>query len=113
MKRVITLCALFLTLLTALSCGKEKEIPVRPGSIYLRIASTTKDCNGPFPRKCLQVKENDSPNWEYFYDYITGFTYEEGYEYELFVKRETVANPPADGSSFSYTLVEEISKTKR
>ncbi|MCZ7672694.1 MAG: DUF4377 domain-containing protein [Chloroflexi bacterium] len=47
----------------------------------------------------------------FFYNPIVGFTFEPGYEYELKVMVETVENPPADGSSLRYTLVEVVSKT--
>ena len=75
------------------------------------VGASLVDCTGVAPQKCMQVK--DSPDGEYtlFYDQIDGFTFEEGYEYELKVSVEQVENPPADGSSLKYTLVEEVSKT--
>ncbi len=116
MKRLSFLTVLALVLLMAISCTKNSgttSIQPGPGIISLRIASATKDCYGSYAQKCLQVQENGSPKWELFYNPIAGFTYEPGYEYELLVKRETVNNPPADGSSIKYTLVKEVSKTKR
>ncbi len=86
------------------SNGNEKTFIVGP---------QTADCTGVAPMKCLQVKENSSENWTNFYSNIEGFTYEPGYEYVLKVKIEKIANPPADGSSIKYTLVKEISKTKK
>ncbi|MBO0950152.1 DUF4377 domain-containing protein [Fibrella forsythiae] len=109
MKRAIGLSTLWLLLITVFSCGKE---PVNPEFITLKIASSTKDCNGPFPRKCLQVQENDSPNWQYFYGYIQGFVYQEGHEYEVLVIRKQIENPPMDGPGYDYWLVKEISKRK-
>ena len=44
------------------------------------------------------------------FTYLEGFDYEEGFEYELEVQVDPVENPPADGSSLSYTLVEVIDK---
>nr|WP_317207113.1 DUF4377 domain-containing protein [Chryseobacterium arthrosphaerae] len=61
----------------------------------------------------MQVKEKASDSWENFYSNIEGFTYEPGYEYVLKVKTEKIANPPADASSIKYTLVEQVSKTKK
>ncbi len=43
---------------------------------------------------------------------IKGFTYEQGYEYELLIKVKHLATPPADGSSEEYYLIKEISKKK-
>ncbi|WP_228379088.1 DUF4377 domain-containing protein [Chryseobacterium piperi] len=77
------------------------------------VGPQTADCTGVAPMKCLQVKENASENWTNFYSNIEGFTYEPGYEYVLQVKTEKIANPPADGSSIKYTLIKQISKTKK
>ncbi|KAG4078386.1 hypothetical protein HA402_013096 [Bradysia odoriphaga] len=76
------------------------------------IAPQQENCHGPFPRKCLQVKDDPAEDWRFFYGYIDGFTYEPGYEYVLKVDAEDVPNPPIDGSSVKYTLKEQVSKTK-
>lgn len=70
------------------------------------------DCYGPFPRKCLQVKDDAGASFRNFYDFIEGFDFESGYEYVLKVNTEEVENPPADGSSVKYTLVDQVSKSK-
>ncbi|EJL75485.1 DUF4377 domain-containing protein [Chryseobacterium populi] len=77
------------------------------------VGPQTADCTGVAPMKCLQVKENPSGNWANFYSNIEGFTYEPGYEYVLKVKTEKIENPLADGSSIKYTLVKQVSKTKK
>ncbi|KFF24916.1 MULTISPECIES: DUF4377 domain-containing protein [Chryseobacterium] len=77
------------------------------------VGPETADCTGVAPMKCLQVKEKASESWTNFYTNIEGFTYEPGYEYVLKVKTEKIANPPADGSSIKYTLIKEVSKTKK
>ncbi|MCL8538404.1 DUF4377 domain-containing protein [Chryseobacterium gallinarum] len=77
------------------------------------VGPQTADCTGVAPMKCLQVKEKASENWTNLYTNIEGFTYEPGYEYVLKVKTEKIANPPADGSSIKYTLVKQVSKTKK
>ena len=86
------------------SGGDEKTFIVGPQTV---------DCTGVTPMKCLQVKEKESDSWENFYSNIEGFTYEPGFEYVLKVKTEKIANPPADGSSIKYTLVNQVSKTKK
>lgn len=58
----------------------------------------------------MLIKKGDAQNWSMFYSKINGFDYEPGYEYVLDVKEERIENPPADGSSVSYTLVKQISK---
>ncbi|AZA55234.1 DUF4377 domain-containing protein [Chryseobacterium sp. G0201] len=86
------------------SNGNEKTFIVGPKTV---------DCTGVGPMKCLQVKENTSEKWTYFYDHIQGFTYEPGYEYVLKVKTEKIENPPMDASSIKYTLIKQVSKTKK
>ena len=40
---------------------------------------------------------------------IAGFTYKRGHEYELLVKRTTLANPPQDSGKYRYELVRIVS----
>ncbi len=68
------------------------------------------DCEGVAPQKCLLIKTEPNGDWEYFYDEISGFTFEERFTYELTVNIIAVPNPPADGSSIRYQLVEVVQK---
>ena len=43
---------------------------------------------------------------------IAGFTYEKGNEYELLVKKTTLANPPQDFGSTRYELIRIVSQRK-
>ena len=43
---------------------------------------------------------------------IAGFTYEKGNEYELLVKKTTLANPPKDSRSTRYELIRIVSQRK-
>ncbi len=70
------------------------------------------ECVGVAPMECLQIKYSQNEEWQFFYSDIEGFTYEPGFLYELKVRQEEIANPPADGSSIRWLLVEEVSKTK-
>ncbi len=69
------------------------------------------ECVGVGPMQCMQVKEDPNGEYQNFFNAIEGFTFEPGYTYELRVNVETIANPPADGSSLRYTLVEVVSQT--
>jgi heat shock protein HslJ len=69
------------------------------------------DCVGVAPQQCMQVKTNPDGEYTLFYDQIDGFDFQEGYEYEIQVLVEPVANPPADASALKYTLVEVVSQT--
>lgn len=78
----------------------------------LFIASAKEDCTGVAPQKCLQIKEEGTSDWTYFYNEIEGFDYVEGFYYKIKVNVSEVENPPADGSSLKYTLVEVLKKSK-
>lgn len=58
------------------------------------------------------MKRAPTEDFTNFYTNINGFDYEPGYEYVLKVNAEDIPNPPADGSSVKYTLVEQVSKSK-
>ena len=80
----------------------------------LIVSAETKECtNGVMKTQCMLVKEKPTAEWQYFYNNIDGFSYEKGYDYVLSVSTEKIANPPADASSIKYTLIKQISKTKR
>lgn len=64
------------------------------------------DCEGAHPQKCMQVKFNPDDDWQLFYDQVEGFQYEPGYRYTLLVEKLEVQDPPADGSTIQYVLVE-------
>jgi hypothetical protein len=70
----------------------------------MTVGSELKDCVGVGPMECMVVDD------KFFYDDIEGFDYEEGYTYEIKVKKTEIENPPMDGSSIKYELLEVISK---
>lgn len=90
-----------------------KPMPNSDNEKTFIIGPETADCTGVAPMKCLQVKEKESDSWGNFYSNIEGFTYEPGFEYVLKVKTEKIQNPPMDASSIKYTLVKQVSKTKK
>lgn len=97
----------YLLLLLVLSCTSVQSEELKT----LYIADQLADCTGVSKQKCMLVKESLEEDWTYFYDRISGFDYEEGFSYELRVKVEKVANPPADASSLKYILAEVVAKT--
>ena len=72
----------------------------------LYINSKLVDCIGVGPQQCMLIKENKDEEWGMFYDNIQGFDYHEGIEYKLQVMITQIENPPADGSSLKYDLIE-------
>lgn len=76
----------------------------------LFVAPKQVDCTGVSEQKCYLVRSTTDGNWILHYDDIEGLEYEPGFSYKLKVKRENVKNPPLDGSSLRYTLVELVEK---
>ena len=68
------------------------------------------DCVGVTLQQCILVKEEDSQNWEYFYDDIEGFEYKENYRYTILVKVKNTTNISMDASSKHYKLIKIIDK---
>lgn len=61
----------------------------------------------------MQIKEKGATYWNCVpFFTITGFSYEKGYEYELLVKKTTIANPPQDATNVSYELIRIVSRQK-
>lgn len=98
-----TIIISLLMLIAVKSCDDTKHI---------YIADHLVNCEGVAPQKCMLIKEKIVDDWTTFYDQIEGFDYEEGYEYLLNVKIKKIKNPPADGSSLKYTLIEVFEKKK-
>lgn len=103
---------LLFTLAFSFSCKKENV----DNQIIMMVKDTKVSCTGGNgPMECLQVQMGEkvgSQTWEYFYSPIEGFNYQPGYVYTLKVKTEPIKNPPADGSSVKYTLIEVVLKEK-
>ncbi|MBO3096962.1 DUF4377 domain-containing protein [Gelidibacter pelagius] len=76
------------------------------------IANAKVDCTDVATQKCLQIKEVGESDWTYFYSDIEGFDYIEGFYYKIKVAVTEVENPPADGSSLKYKLIEVLEKSK-
>lgn len=96
----------YVLLFMTLACSSS----VKQDSKIIYVAPHLADCTGVGPQKCMLVKEALEDDWTFFYDQIEGFTYEEGYAYELLVEINTINDPPADASSLKYILKELISK---
>ncbi|MCL7762158.1 DUF4377 domain-containing protein [Polaribacter sp. Z014] len=104
--------AFFLLLFfTIISCEHNNDDDLNYKTLI--IASTKVDCVGVDPQKCLLIREVDKQNWEYFYDSIIGFNYEEGFEFEILISEEEIENSLQDASSIKTTLIKVISKIEK
>ena len=113
-----------LTLTTAsgdvLTFTGEATAETRYGSpgetVFLEVAAQTRACSHPMipDKQCLQVRELQYDDkgvktgtdgaFGNFYQDIEGYAHEPGIRNVLRVKRYTIKNPPADGSSLAYVL---------
>lgn len=98
------------TLLPA--CGDLDTTGLETDQLTLYVAPYTRTCHGMYEMQCMLVREDPNGEWLNFYDPIQGFTYEPGYSYVLVVGWREIPNPPADGSSREYWLVEVVEKVR-
>lgn len=94
----------------------DEAPPVKPeanaGTKTLFVDAELVDCEGEGPMTCLRIRESETAEWELLYSGIEGFEHRPGTSYELLVKVEDVADPPADASSRRLVLVKIVSEKK-
>ena len=115
----MTLKNLKLALLAVMSvmwagCDKETSLDDTYADILLYVSETTVwetiGSGGTPAVEYMQVKEKHSAEWQRLaMGSIKGFDYVHGHAYELEVRKTILANPPADASNTTYTLLEVIS----
>lgn len=129
MKHTLVQAALVAVVLTLAACGPDDagttaadrtQDPVSNGAEPTASAATGEavtrlwikpdlvDCIGEAEQKCMQVAEAVDGEYLFFYDEIAGFEFVEGTSYVIDVRIDEIADPPADGSSLAYTLVELV-----
>jgi len=121
MKR-INFAGLFIILFSVIcfaGCSDDDESQDKVETIKMYVSSETGtyydlfDSEQACPMECMLVREEGQSDYDTIaLSAIEGFTYEKGYEYTLMVKRTTLANPPADGSSYVYALKKIVKRTK-
>lgn len=116
MKKVIT-PFLFVAYLFMAGCLGDDEPKDKVMEIRIEVSAETGvtyhwgDDAKEHPIECMLVKMPDDPDrWQpMMFGEIEGFTYERGHEYYLIVRRTTLANPPADASCYTYSLIRILS----
>lgn len=109
---IILFCVVFF--LPSCNNDEDKEDIVEQVTLYVS-AETGMFYNVPNidPEEGMQIKEIGAESWTCVsFSEISGFTYELGYEYELLVKKITLAYPPLDARKIRYELINIVSKTK-
>lgn len=111
---------IFIVSLAVSSCGFPEEPRDTVREINMTVSAETGityhlfDDNREHPIECMLVKYGDkSTTWETLtFGSIEGFDYEKGHEYRLRVRQTKLANPPADASCYTYSLVRILSVTE-
>ena len=117
-RNIFVMCAAMLSLNSCSSDDdSEKDITKEINmsvSAELGVMYDLFDSMREHPIECMRVMTEDEPGqWQNLYfNSIKGFTYERGHEYELWVKRTILANPPQDASNRTYELVRIIADRK-
>ena len=113
-KTIITI--LLAAILGLASCNRDSiyEDKVEQVTVYVS-AETSLFYNVPnnTPEEGMMIRVDGEENYICVaFNTIAGFTYEIGNEYELLVKKTTLANPPKDSGSTRYELIRIVSQRK-
>lgn len=117
-KLVFLLSVLLIVAVSFVSCLSDDDEPKdKVKEIRIEVSSETGttyhwgDDKREHPIECMLVKLPDNPNvWQpLMFGEIEGFVYERGHEYYLSVRQTTLANPPADASIYTYSLIKVLS----
>lgn len=116
-RNIFMMCAVLLSLASCSSDDDDKDI-VEQVTIYVSAETGVYydmwlDPERENPIVGMQIKEKGDTHWRCISLYtIKGYTYEKGHEYELLVKKTTLANPPRDSGKYRYELVRIVSDKK-
>ena len=104
------MCAAVLSLFSCSSDDDDKDI-VEQVTIFVSAETGTYNVvpSNTFAEGMMIREQGESTFYCVSFQTITGFTYERGHEYELLVKRTTLANPPQDSGKYRYELVRIVS----
>ena len=111
-KLLIPITLILLTL--ALGCGRDGKIKVGPATDEmietLIIGPYTETCQGFIEQQCYLEFNEESQEWEFFYESIQGFDFVPGYIYTLKVRLEDRGTEIQDVGRYAYHLIEVLSK---
>ena len=93
-----------IVLFVIIGCGWDEHIET------LTIGPYKVDCVGAFEQECYLEFNEESQEWEFFYEHIQGFDFVPGYIYTLKVRLEDRGTEIQDVGRYAYHLVEVISK---
>ena len=111
---------LALTMLAAFSlasCSSDDDNEDKVEQVTLYVSAETGTYQNVPDNNSVEgmlIRENGAANWKCVsFMEITGFTYERDNEYELLVKKTTLANRPQDSGNIRYELIHIVLQNKR
>ena len=112
-RNILVMCAAMLSLASCSSDDDDKDI-VEQVTIFVSAETGTYNVvpGNTFVEGMMIREQGESAFYCVSFHTITDFTYERGHEYELLVKRTTLANPPQDSGNYRYELVRIVSDKK-
>ena len=114
--KIARIAFLFIAFLSFAACNSDDDVSDKIEQITLYVSAETgtyQNIPGNDFVEGMRIQEKGETQWKCVsYQEISGFTFESGYEYELLVKKTTLANPPQDSGNIRYVLIRIISQKK-
>ena len=116
MNKKLFITALLAALLGFVSCNRDNDIEDKVEQVTVYVSAETGlfyNVPNTTPEEGMRILiEGEDHYICVAFNTIAGFNYEKGNEYELLVKKTTLANPPKDSGSTRYELIRIVSQRK-
>ena len=116
MKKIIITALLAIVAIGLVSCNSDNDYENKVEQVTVYVSAETGlfyNVPNTTPEEGMRIRiEGEDHYICVAFNTITGFTYEKGNEYELLVKKTTLANPPKDSGSTRYELIRIVSQRK-
>ena len=98
-------------LLFSIGCERDDRTLSEEENVeILTIGPYTQTCQGVAEQDCFLAYNEESQQWELFYENIQGFDFEPGFTYTLRVRLEERDPVPQDAGRYAYYLIEVLNK---
>jgi hypothetical protein len=115
-KKTIIIALLAIVVIGLVSCNSDNDYEDKVEQVTVYVSAETGlfyNVPNTTPEEGMRILiEGEDHYICVAFNTIAGFTYEKGNEYELLVKKTTLANPPKDSGSTRYELIRIVSQRK-
>ena len=116
MNKQTIITALLAAIIGLASCSSDNDIEDKVEQVTVYVSAETGlfyNVPNTTPEEGMIIRiEGEDHYICVAFNTIAGFNYEKGNEYELLVKKTTLANPPKDSGSTRYELIRIVSQRK-